>query len=85
METARDKYLHVPTFVPRAQNADALSNNNSHDLVSNQEYEQFKALANDRSEYRLNRVNQLPGLDYNVLPETNLNDEAYRLYGATKP
>ena len=44
----------------------------------------FKA-ADDTSEYRLNKVGQLPDFDYNVIPEKDVNDEAYRLYAAKNP
>jgi hypothetical protein len=67
--------LFVPTFVPR----DHFTN------VPNKEFTEFRKVADDTSEYRLNRVGQLPDFDYNVLPEKDINDEAYRLYNAKNP
>ncbi len=42
-------------------------------------------LAGNRNEYSLNKLTKLPGIDYNVLPERNFEDEAYRAYQAEKP
>lgn len=75
VEACRDRYLFVPTFVPR----DHFTN------VPNKEFTEFKRVANDNSGYHLNKVSQLPNFDYNVLPENDMNDEAYRLYNAKNP
>jgi hypothetical protein len=49
------------------------------------EFTEFKKVADDSSGYHLNKVSQLPNFDYNVLPENDMNDEAYRLYNAKNP
>ncbi|RMZ93413.1 hypothetical protein BpHYR1_046562, partial [Brachionus plicatilis] len=75
VEQCRDRYLFVPKFYPR----------DDPNYVENAGLNELKALAQDNREYRLNEIPKLPDMDTHVLPKENLDEEAFRLYGATKP
>ena len=75
VESVRDRYIFVPKFQPRDEAP----------LIHDQELAQFKQMAEDPRQYKLNQVAQLPGVDNHVLPERDMNNEAYRLYEPKYP
>ena len=99
-EQCRDRYTFVPKYVPRSDPAHlhhagltklqqvrlGFSSRLIVAINSNflNAYSGSK-LAEDRSEYRLNKVAELPKVDYNVLPKQDMNDDIYRRYGAKMP
>jgi hypothetical protein len=75
VESVRDRYIFVPKFNPRDEAP----------LYHDQELARFKQMAEDPTHYRLNQVTQLPDVDNHVLPERDMNNEAYRLYQPRYP
>ena len=73
----RTRYIFVPKFVSRDEKEPV--------LIQNDGLAQFKEVADKKNIYKLNKIQKMPDVDAHVLPDQNLNDEAFRLYHPIMP
>ena len=72
-----NRYIFIPKFASRAEEEPV--------LVPNDDLARFKQVADKKHAYTMNQIQKMPDVDTHVLPNRNLNDEAFSLYHPNMP